>query len=194
MSQNHNNLKTINPAFKRPKKVVGKSVVLRDARPEDAAFILSLRTDPKKSTFLSPTSTAVFDQEQWLIHYANDSEQIYFVIEDLSGNPLGTVRLYDRKQKSFCWGSWILHDSSPRFFAIESALMVYCLGLELGFSSAHFDVKQGNQSVCNFHERFGAIRTATTTDSYEYSISEEAIKKSLTKYIRFLPNGIQTKY
>ena len=44
-------------------------------------------------------------QAAWMQRYTDDRSQAYFVIETLDGRPLGTVRLYDAREGSFCWGS-----------------------------------------------------------------------------------------
>ncbi len=173
----------------KPKKVVGNNLVFRGAQKEDAAFILELRTDSKKAAHLSKTSIDLKEQEAWLEKYSNDSGQVYFIIINRQDERVGTVRVYDIKNDSFCWGSWILKVGTPTSHAIESALLVYHFALSLGFEKAHFDVRKGNKSVWTFHERFGAKKVEETNDDFTYNISLEAIEKSLEKYKRYLPNG-----
>ncbi len=70
---------------------------------------------------------------------------------EFNGEPIGTVRLYDARQNSFCWGSWILKAGSPKHAAIESALMVYAYAVDhLSSQSAHFDVRKDNEGVWLF--------------------------------------------
>lgn len=178
------------PTLIKPARVVGKHIVLRDAVPADAEFIVALRTDPAKGQYLSKTSPDVAAQCRWLEAYASDDSQVYFIIEDQAGMRHGTVRLYDTQGDSFSWGSWILAEGRPSGFAIESALMVYAFALGLGFKASHFSVRAGNESVWKFHERFGATRTAEVGEDYLYSISEAAIQASLGKYRKHLPEGI----
>lgn len=176
------------PALRKPKKLVGSNLVFRDATKEDAAFILELRTDSKKATHISKTSNDLKQQEAWLERYEKDGEQVYFIIFNKQGERVGTVRLYDIKDDSFCWGSWVLKNGTPSSYAIESVLLVYHFALSLGFEKAHFDVRKGNQSIWKFHERFGAKKVEETTDDFIYNISLEAIEKSLEKYKKYLPN------
>lgn len=183
----------IQPTFVKPDKVIGKNVVLRNANECDAEFILQLRTNPVKGKYLSCTPNDLDLQINWLNKYTKDNTQIYFIIEDKSGERFGTVRLYDKNDESFCWGSWILKEGRPSGFAIESALMVYHFALCLGFNRSHFDVRKGNESVWQFHERFGAVRVEETDDDYIYNISLDAIQKSIEKYKKYLPNGIEIK-
>lgn len=170
--------------------MLGKTLAFRDARVEDAAFVLSLRTDPEKSRYLSATTPDLDAQRAWLQRYASATDQAYFIIEH-QDEPIGTVRLYDARADSFCWGSWILKDGSPSQAAIESALMVYAYGVDqLGFTACHFDVRKGNRRVWSFHERFGARRTAETDIDYLYSLSYEAIQATRQRYVKFLPAGV----
>lgn len=170
--------------------VKGLTLVFRDARTSDAEFILSLRTDKEKSRYLSATSGDLEAQRTWLDSYAGGEGQVYFIIE-YEDQPIGTIRLYDPQQNSFCWGSWILIDSRPRQAAIESALMVYAYAVDhLGFSAAHFDVRKGNEKVWKFHERFGAKRVSESGDDYFYAIDLEALRQARIDFAEFLPDGV----
>lgn len=165
--------------------------MLRDASVADAEFILALRTDSRKSRHLSATSAQVEKQIAWLEAYAKAQDQAYFIIETTSAEPIGTVRLYNPEEDSFCWGSWILKDGAPQTAAIESALMIYEYGIaHLGFKRAHFDVRKENESVWKFHERFGAKRVAETERDYFYTIGRAEIEMARNRYRKFLPNPI----
>ncbi|PRD68508.1 N-acetyltransferase [Malikia spinosa] len=174
--------------------IKGKSLVLRNVVVADAAFILSLRTDPKKSRHLSQVSDDLGEQVAWISSYENRDTEAYFIIEDFHGVPLGTVRMYDARGESFCWGSWILLEGVVSSAAIESALMVYAYALEsLGFRCAHFQVRKDNERVWKFHERFGAERTAENEVEYEYNLSNMAIEVSVNRYRRYLPYGVHVE-
>jgi len=180
----------LQPMIQKAVRVTGKTLIFRDANVSDAEFILSLRTDEKKSRYLSATANDIEAQKAWLSRYAVAKDQAYFII-DYKNEPVGTVRLYDAQQGSFCWGSWILKDSRPRHAAMESALMVYAYAVDcLGFNACHFDVRKGNEKVWQFHERFGAVRIGETEIDYFYSLSDKSIQASLSRYANFLPDGV----
>lgn len=181
------------PRFVKPAAVRGYQLVFRDATVDDAEFILGLRTDAAKSRFLSSTSPDLSRQRAWLESYGRDDTQLYFIIENLAGQSVGTVRLYDQRGRSFCWGSWIKSDGAPASFGIESALIVYQYALQLGFDAAHFDVRKGNTSVIQFHERFGALRSGESELDQYFTIDRAAIEATLKKYNKFLPEGIATR-
>ena len=121
-------------------------------------------------------------------------DQAYFIIE-YQDAPVGTARLYDPQGESFCWGSWILHSSRPSQAAMESALMVYAYAVDhLGFTAAHFDVRKGNERVWQFHERFGAVRTAESDLDYFYQLDGKAIAASRERYRRFLDGSVSVVF
>lgn len=176
------------PKIRKATKIQGRTLTFRDVNEDDAEFILTLRTDSQKSRYLSATDSDIKQQKAWLKNYADLNDQAYFIIEDLEGQLLGTVRLYDAQGKSFCWGSWILKEGAPQSAAIESALMVYSYAIDcLGFSEAHFDVRKGNENVWRFHERFGAIRTGEAELNYLYEIDAKKILTGRNKYRKYLP-------
>lgn len=178
------------PLIQKTSIIKGKTLIFRNANENDAEFILSLRTDERKSRYLSVTSNDIAAQRIWLEKYKNSTSEAYFIIE-YDSDPIGTVRLYDPQQDSFCWGSWILKDSRPHQAAMESALIVYTYAIEiLGFRASHFDVRKENERVWQFHERFGAVRTSETEIDYLYKLPIESIQESLQRYKKFLPLGI----
>ena len=179
------------PSLHKVRRIVGRTLVFRDAELTDAKFILSLRTDDNKSKHLTKTAPELEKQIAWLSDYSNRNDQVYFIIENSDGDVIGTVRLYDQQGDSFCWGSWIIKDGVPPSAAIESALMVYAYAIDyLGFHQSHFDVRKKNESVWSFHERFGAIRTGESEQDYFYKLGHEQISLSQQRYRKYLPESI----
>lgn len=154
-----------------------KTIKLRLVEEDDAEFILSLRLDDRYNSFLSKVGPNLKSQKEWIKKYKQDEtegKQFYFIIERLDGEKCGTVRLYDFRNDSFSWGSWILNENKTRYAAIESALLVYRYGFDvLGFERSHFEVMNDNKNVISFHEKMGAARV----DNDEINIYFE-IKKS----------------
>ena len=73
--------------------------------------------------------------------------------------------------------------------------MVYAYALDhLGFEQAHFDVRKSNKRVCQFHERFGAIRVHENDEDYFYRLGEEAINNSRRRYQRFLDYSVIVEF
>lgn len=175
------------PEIRRVAELRGRSILLRDVREEDAAFILSLRLDPRKNRYLSPVADDVERQRAWIRAYHQSQGQAYFLICDLQGEPLGTVRLYDAVGDSFSWGSWILKDGAPVLAAIETTALVYTLAVQWGFRAAHFQVRRANTTVLAFHERLGASRTSETAEEVHLTFGWAQIQQFLRRNARYLP-------
>ncbi|MBI6621837.1 GNAT family N-acetyltransferase [Pseudomonas corrugata] len=161
------------------------TISLRLVEVTDAEFILRLRLDDRYNRFLSGVSPDIESQKTWITKYKADEadkKQFYFIIQRLDGTPCGTVRIYDIRSDSFCWGSWILNENKTRFAAIESAFLVYRFGFEqLGFNKCHFDVMKGNDKVISFHKKMGAVQVGEDDANYYYEITGDAVKHSEQK-------------
>jgi len=167
-----------------------KTIRFRLIEESDAGFVLSLRVDGKYNAYLSKVTPNLDAQRKWISEYKNDESkgvQYYFIIELNDGTPCGTVRLYDFKGDSFCWGSWILNEKKTKYAALESAFLVYQFGFEqLNFKKSHFDVMKGNEQVISFHKKLGAIEISKDDDNYYFEIGKEKIESKKKYFAKFL--------
>jgi len=156
----------------------------------DAGFILKLRLDKRYNRFLSSVSESLEDQIRWIKKYKVDEaerNQFYFIIERNDGVPCGTVRIYDLKPQSFCWGSWILNEDKTRYAALESAFLVYEFGFsELGFEKSHFDVMKENERVISFHKKMGAYQVAEDEENVYFEISKTSVAEAKERFINII--------
>jgi len=143
-----------------PTSVDGPRLRLRLVEPGDAAYLYDLRTDPRYNTHLSPVSGAVEDQRTWIESYkqreAEGCEAYYIIERRDTGQPCGTVRLYDIQADRFTWGSWILDTNKPPKAALESAVLSFGVGFEtLGLLEALVDVRIANEKALAIYKRLG---------------------------------------
>jgi len=168
--------------------VRGKSIFLREVSVEDAEFIIGLRTDPEKNKHISATSNDINQQINFIASYSKSDTDFYFMICDWNWSRLGTVRIYDVRDDSFCWGSWILSRDAPKKAAIESALLIYDFAFfSLHYPWAHFDVRKKNVKVVDFHKRFGASIVGEDDLNYYFEYDIDAYMIVREKYRRYLP-------
>jgi RimJ/RimL family protein N-acetyltransferase len=162
-----------------------KNLKFRLVEENDADFILSLRLDERYNSFLSSITPDLEAQKRWIKTYKYDEQagnQFYFIIERKDGTPCGTIRVYDLRKDSFCWGSWILNQNKSRYAALESAFLIYEFGFKhLGFLKSHFDVMKSNKGVIKFHERMGALQVDEDDQNLYFEITEDAVKKTKQK-------------
>ncbi len=172
---------------------LGDVTRLRLATEADSAFLLGLRLDPSRNQNISATSAHLDAQVDWMRSYAERCAaglEAYFIIE-VAGEPQGSLRLYDylAERDSFCWGSWIIRPGAPVATAYQSAIVAYDLAFGLlGFSQAHFDVRQANPSVWKFHEKMGAklVREDSLDRFYEYGA--EDYRQARARLLKFTQN------
>jgi hypothetical protein len=138
---------------------------VRFVQPEDAEFICRLRADQQLNKHISASDPDADAQRVWIEKYKEREaagKEFYFVIQHQMKD-YGVVRMYDFKEKSFSWGSWIILPSRPSGLVTYSAVMIYEMGFDvLGFEQSHFDVRIGNNKVIDFHVRSGAQATERT--------------------------------
>lgn len=168
--------------------VRGKNIALREVTLNDAAFLVRIRTDPELGKHLSPTAANVEEQEKYILSYLTSQTDFYFIITGYQQDALGSIRIYDIKGTSFCWGSWILLKEAPATAAIESALLIYDFGFfSLHYEKSHFDVRKTNTKVVSFHTRFGARIVREDDLNYYFEFDRHAYLQTRQRYDRYLP-------
>lgn len=175
----------------KAKRVCGNNLYLRDITEDDAKFVFDLRTNPEKNRYLSETSARLEDQVNWIVNYKSKYDQAYFIVCDKENNKLGCLRMYDPIDDSYCWGSWLMIKGLGPLVAIESALLIYAYGKNLGFNEARIDIRQANEYVWKFHEKFSSATLVKQDDvNRYYSVSEDKIDKLLIKYSDLLTSPL----
>ena len=168
----------------------GKNINMRTVEVEDAEFIFYMRQNETKTKFLTKISGTVESQKEWIVNYKereNKKKEFYFLIESKKGKRLGLVRMYDFKNNSFCWGSWLIKEDAPKSTAIESALQIYEFGFYvLRFVKSHFDVRKGNDKVIAFHERFGAKIVDENELDYFFNFEKIDYESTRERYKKYL--------
>jgi len=166
--------------------VIGKNIKLRDVCEDDAEFILSLRLDKSLGQFISQTDCNLNMQIEWIKQYKQRINEYYFIIDSKDSIPCGTARIYDIRENSFSFGSWIIKRDAPAFVAIESFLLVHEIGFcKLGLKNAHLETKRENTKVVNFFKRFGAMQVNEDEGKNYFNLTYDQYKKSREKYRRF---------
>lgn len=170
--------------------IKGKNINFRTVQIDDSEFIFNLRQNESKTKFLSKITGTVETQMEWINNYKkreNEKKEFYFVIESKNKEKLGLVRMYDFRNNSFCWGSWLIKENSPKTTAIESALQIYEFGFyNLGFDKSHFDVRKDNNKVISFHKRFGAKIIKEDKLDYFFNFNKKDYENIKEKYKRYL--------
>lgn len=165
-------------------RIEGKYTNIREVEISDAEFILSLRCDEKKSRFLHKTEYNIEAQQNYIKSKKGLSNEWYFIIEDKNNIPIGTYRIYDLKEDSFCIGSWLMVDGATPEQALEGEYLVKMFAFEqTGFQKFHFDVRKDNKKVLRFHKMFGAKQTGETELDFLFECTKEDYLTNVKKFL-----------
>jgi RimJ/RimL family protein N-acetyltransferase len=155
----------------------GFRYALRPIGEADARFVAELRSDPELSAYLHRTSGRVEDQEAWLAAYFERDGDYYFIVEELgSGDPVGTVGLYDSDGRTAEWGRWLIRKDAPA--AVETALLIYRAAFEgVGLDEVYCRTVAENAKVVSFHDSSGAARIGTLERHFQLGgVSHDAVE------------------
>ena len=167
--------------------IFGKNIDFRRVVVSDAEFILSLRVDPLLSKNLSVVENNLEKQRGWIFENEKNSSEWYFIIQNKNSQPVGTVRIYDVKGDSFCWGSWIVKPEARIYASFESAVLLYNYAFfTLGFEQSHFDVRRENKSVVNFHLKMGAKIVKEDELNFYFVFKKESYQKKMEEHFKLV--------
>jgi hypothetical protein len=115
------------------------------------------------------------------------------VVEGQQQNPIGTARIYSPNGGEVTWGSFIMTEGMQPRCSIECVLMIHAYVLHMGFETLWTDIQRENISVWKFSEVFGASRTHERDNPSYYRIDRPQMLEALSKFRRYLPEGIKVE-
>lgn len=169
----------------------------RMVREDDAAFILSLRTDPKLSRFIHPTENDEEMQRAYLRGYKERelAGKDYYFIFFLQEEPVGLARIYNVQEKTFTFGSWLFKDGLPYWVSIAGAIIVREFAFEELGREKELDVDgthEENKGVISFSRmlgmNFNSFRIEGDGKFLTGYMLKEDFEKNKQRFIRTFPN------
>ncbi|SRR5579884_707741 len=140
--------------------ISGPAYRLRPVEVDDAAFIVTLRTEPTRNRFIHYTPPDIEAQINWIQRYLEQPGDYYFIVESVqTGEREGTIGIYDidPQQRTAEWGRWVIRPGSKA--ALQSLVLLF----RLAFESLHLEVLRThtvveNRGVIAILERAGMRR------------------------------------
>lgn len=140
----------------------------------DAKFVLSLRTDPELSKYMSPTENNLEKQKEWLLSRKTIPNELFFIVENKNNESVGTIRIYNVEDKCFCWGSWIIKEEDRTYASLESIFLLFCIAFEeKEYEYTIFDVKKVNTKALSFYLRLCAKIVNESENDYYLIFTKE---------------------
>lgn len=137
-------------------------VRLRPVKITDAGFIVALRNSPHVFGKMGKAAQTVEEQEYWIRNYFNNKDDFYFIVESLTGVPLGTVGIYgiNWENASTEYGRLALIKGS--FAALPSAILCLDIAFDyLQMKRIEIFVFSNNKHVLSFDKKCGFEVTHT---------------------------------
>jgi len=171
----------------------GADVKLRVVQESDARFILNLRNDERLKTHISPTSSDVDNQIEWIRNYKkreSEGKEFYFIFEDLDKKSWGTVRLYDLTDESFTIGSWLCLPGKNDNIAIRAWLLCIEFAFEkLDYNTCMFDIRKTNRTVLYFARLFNPEQFNEDNLNFYFRLEKGTFYKNREKVVTLLNLG-----
>ncbi len=165
----------------------GEYVNLREVELSDAAFILMLRTNEKKSRFIHKTENNLDKQVEYSKRYKTLDDEYYFIIERKNGQPVGTICLYDLHETRCTPGSWLASDEATPAEVLESDLLLKRFAFDyLGMQELYFDVRKRNKSVVKHHRNWGSEIVGENEVDYFFALDKGTYETNKAKFLKLL--------
>ena len=164
---------------------------------QDAAFILSLRTDPKLARFIHPTENDEEMQRAYIRGYKEREKQgkDYYFIFFIRGESVGLARIYNVHEKTFTFGSWLFKDGLPYWVSIAGAIIAREFAFEELGKEKEIEsdgTHENNKGVISFSRMLGMNFDSFKMDEKGKYLtgymSKEDFEKNKQRFIRTFPN------
>jgi RimJ/RimL family protein N-acetyltransferase len=132
----------------------GRYVKLRYVSEEDGPFILELRTNEKYNKYIHATKNDLALQIDWIKEQQKKSGDYYFVIQNMTDEPIGLISLYNINSNIAECGRWISKGNAVE--NLEAIKLIHEFGFQTLFLNQIYTCTvKDNISVVSFWKRFG---------------------------------------
>ena len=155
---------------------------------DDAAFIVSLRSDPDKTKYMITLDNNIESQKEWIKEYKKREREgldYYFIYSNNMDIPIGVNRIshIDFKERIAKTSSWIaikgLINETFKMSVIQSEIAFNILGLETTWC----DIHKENKKVVKIFEKFNYKFKDTGTKFYHLYVTKNQFLKSYDHHL-----------
>lgn len=159
---------------------------LRPVRPEDAEFIVRVRTQERAAGKIGPTSTSIADQVAWINRYLERTNDYYWIVECVKpGKPIGTIGLYDFTPDGLeaMPGRWVMMPQ-VEVSAMAPIFLMYRFAFEsLAIRRLAISVMPDNRQILHFHERLCGAHAIAVPERYAQAEHESGIHQRWFEFL-----------
>lgn len=164
-------------------------ITLKPVEEIDAEFIIELRTNKKKSRFISSTNPDLAQQKEWIKNYKErekKGEEFYFIALDENSEKFATYRIYNFSENSVEIGSFVSkpnYDKPINIVKLDILIKEYIFDV-LKFENLHFEVRKLNLSVVKYHKKFSPTIINEDELNYYFSLNKINFEKGKNYFIK----------
>ena len=137
------------------KPLIGKFASLRSVTEEDSQFTLDIRNNEELTAFIPRIKGSIDSQKAWIRSQINKEGDWFFIIEDDSNRPVGTIALTEVRNSEGTLGRFISMGES--IVNIEACLLILDFSFnELNLKLLTLEVVKENKAVNSLWKKFGA--------------------------------------
>ncbi len=176
--------------------VEGIGVNLRSVEESDAEFTYFLRQNKERTKYVHSVDGTVEDQLNWIRNQRQREGDYFFIVEDKSGKPLGTVGYYDLEGKNGEMGRMVINGSFAQ--NCDAILQLRRFAFEIiGADYVRCTAVNGNKPVMAQLKRLGAVQTGSFIDEkdgfeiLEFRVSREAYEAKKEKNLKLVEKSYE---
>ena len=159
-------------------KIEKYGIKLQSVDVDDAEFIILIRTDTRKSRYISSTGADIDLQIQWIKDYKEreaQNKEYYFIAIDENDEKFATYRVYNIEDDICEIGSWV---SKPGYENANNSIKVDLIMKEfvfetLKYSKLRFEVNKANKSVVKYHKLFNPTLISESENNNYFILEKE---------------------
>lgn len=141
---------------------------LRPVRLSDARFILKIRLeDMNRTRYIHEIPDDIELEEKWIEEYFKRDGDFFFIIENkFTGEPEGTIAIYDLEDGRAEWGRWVIQKGSMA--SVESVNLIYKAAFQrLNLRELYCRTIEENSAVISFHDSLPQKKRGILTDFFK---------------------------
>ena len=166
--------------------IEGKFVRLVTADKKDARFTKEIRQNADNTRYMPRIDVDLEQQEAWIQSQRDADDSVFFVVERLNGEPIGTFSLYNIKGKTAETGRMIIRGNQME--TLETVLLFhdyafFTVGLDEVYSEIEMDnlPAQGVARSCGAKNRGFASEESRKRGLLTFTASREDYTESRKK-------------
>lgn len=178
--------------------IEGFGIRLRSVEESDADFTFKIRQDKERTKYIHAVKGTVEDQKNWIKKQRARKGDYFFLVEDMEGNPLGTVGYYDIEGVNGEMGRMVLNGTFSQNCDAILQLRRFAFDI-IGADYVRCTTSKGNKTVFAQLKRLGAEIVGTYVEEIDglemtiFRVTKDAYLKNKDKYIKLVKKSYEIR-